>query len=52
MPTSGVTPGKGTYECSKCGCLVKISKDEILPRCPICSGTNFTTSYLPDDDDE
>jgi len=50
LPTSGVRPGKGSYECSKCGTLVKVAEDEILPMCPICKGTNFTNSYLPDDE--
>ena len=43
MSTTGEKPGKGTYNCTKCGKVVVLDDDtDTLPPCPKCSGTDFT----------
>lgn len=42
MPTTGEKPGKGLYECIKCGQLVRLDDHtDTLPPCPSCNGTEF-----------
>lgn len=42
MPTTGEKPGKGTYQCKKCGQLVHLDdRTDTLPPCPKCSNTEF-----------
>lgn len=42
MPTTGEKPGKGTYQCTKCGTLVTLNDDtDTLPPCPKCNNTSF-----------
>jgi DNA-directed RNA polymerase subunit RPC12/RpoP len=42
MARSGMKPGKGGYECSKCGALQTLrSKASTLRPCPNCGGKLF-----------
>lgn len=42
-PTTGEKPGVGTYKCNNCGQLVTLDdKDDTLPPCPTCGGTEFS----------
>lgn len=42
MPTTGEKPGKGLYQCTKCGQTVYLDNhDDTLPPCPRCDGTDF-----------
>jgi phage FluMu protein Com len=42
MSRTGQKPGKGTYECTRCGkVLVLDEKSATLPPCPRCHGTEF-----------
>jgi DNA-directed RNA polymerase subunit RPC12/RpoP len=43
MPTTGEKPGKGSYQCTRCGQIVVLDDDsDTLPPCPRCSNTEFT----------
>jgi DNA-directed RNA polymerase subunit RPC12/RpoP len=42
MPTTGEKPGKGLYQCTKCGEYVRLDDaTDTMPPCPKCSGTDF-----------
>jgi putative FmdB family regulatory protein len=42
MARSGTKPGKGSYECSKCGALQTLrSKASTLKDCPSCGSKMF-----------
>lgn len=42
MYTTGEKPGKGRYQCIKCGQIVVLDDDtDTLPPCPRCDGTTF-----------
>jgi putative FmdB family regulatory protein len=42
MARSGTKPGKGSYECSKCGAVQTLrSKASILKDCPNCGSRLF-----------
>lgn len=42
MPTTGEKPGKGTYQCTACGELVRLDDNtDTLPPCPKCHKTNY-----------
>jgi len=42
MPTAGEKPGKGRYQCVKCGYVVTLADDnETLPPCPKCKATSY-----------
>lgn len=40
--STGEKPGKGTYQCTKCGEIVNLDDDtDTLPPCPRCNNTTF-----------
>lgn len=42
MYETGQKPGKGDYQCTKCGEIVHLDDDtDTLPPCPKCNGTTF-----------
>ncbi|GAB6170606.1 hypothetical protein JCM15765_08810 [Paradesulfitobacterium aromaticivorans] len=42
MPSTGEKPGKGSYQCTKCGQIIRLDDNtDTLPPCPRCNGTNF-----------
>ncbi|NMB13385.1 MAG: zinc ribbon-containing protein [Firmicutes bacterium] len=43
MPRTGQKPGKGTYQCTKCGTTVTLDHHtDTLPPCPKCNNTYLT----------
>jgi len=45
MSTTGEKPGKGVYQCKKCGQPVVLNDTtDTLPPCPKCNGTEFRRS--------
>jgi len=39
---TGEHPGKGTYQCTACGQIVKLDdQNDALPPCPKCNNTTF-----------
>ena len=39
---TGDKPGKGSYQCLKCGKVITLSQDsEALPVCPVCKYTEW-----------
>ncbi len=42
MYTTGQKPGKGQYQCTKCGEIVVLDDDtDTLPPCPRCNNTTY-----------
>ena len=42
MSRTGQRPGKGVYECTKCGERIVLGNNtDRLPPCPSCSGTEY-----------
>ena len=42
MPGTGEKPGKGTYQCTKCGNTITLEDaSDKLPPCPKCGGSTF-----------
>lgn len=42
MPTTGEKPGKGLYQCLKCGEIIRLDDDtDTLPPCPKCYHTEY-----------
>jgi len=44
MPTTGEKPGKGYYQCKRCGKMIYLDQNsDTLPPCPVCNGTSYMT---------
>lgn len=42
MYTTGQKPGKGRYQCTKCGHIITLDDDtDTLPPCKSCNGTKW-----------
>lgn len=42
MYDTGEKPGKGLYQCTKCGQVIRLDEhDDTLPPCPKCHGTRW-----------
>lgn len=42
MSNTGEKPGKGSYNCVKCGQKVVLDDNtDTLPPCPLCDGTRY-----------
>jgi predicted nucleic acid-binding Zn-ribbon protein len=42
MNKTGEKPGKGSYQCTKCGKVITLEYvDDILPPCPDCHATSW-----------
>lgn len=42
MHQTGEKPGKGTYQCTHCGTIVRLDDNsDTLPPCPKCHKTTF-----------
>ncbi|MBS3774422.1 MAG: hypothetical protein KGY70_04500 [Bacteroidales bacterium] len=42
MYRTGEKPGKGRYQCTKCGHIIRLDDDsDTLPPCPVCENTTW-----------
>jgi len=42
MYRTGEKPGKGQYQCTKCGYIIRLDDDsDTLPPCPECDNTTW-----------